>query len=71
MQDFKPDGLSLSSNLGTHILEGGDPLFSNFHMWLRHTRSKIEACEEEEEGPTHPYLQLPSSPTMKSTPSRT
>lgn len=61
MQDFKPDGWSLSSNLGTH-------------MWLRHTRSKIEECEEEEEeeeGPTHPYLQLPSSPTVKSTPSRT
>lgn len=58
MQDFKPDGWSLSSNLGTH-------------MWLRHTRLKIEECEEEEEGPTHPYLQLPSSPTVKSAPSRT
>lgn len=37
MQDFKPDGWSLSSNLGTH-------------MWLQHTRLKIEECEEEEEG---------------------
>lgn len=47
---------------GTHVLKGGDPLFSIFHARLWHTRSKTEECEGEEEGPTHPYLQLPSSP---------